>query len=218
MGMVMTGVIVAGVVAPAALVLILSRVAGATAPGPVPAMVISGIGSMVVAAVLVHFLVEPGVVMASRHWPVLSALPMIQALAMVVLGETLKVWSIRWALLVTDGLTWRRFAILAAWTGAGVAAAQTCLQIYMHGSAAPVAAGLALAPVHVLSAVVAAWLLWRRMTAAAFGLSIVVPGLCVVLSVSPAMAWLSAAVVGMIVLVPAIVALSRPDALNGAMP
>ncbi len=218
MGMAMMGIVVVGIVAPAVLVLILARAVHVAAPGPVPAMVISGIGSMVVAAVLVHFLVEPGLVTVSRHWPVLPALPMIQGLALVVLAETLKVWSIRWTLSIAGGLTWRRFAVLAAWTGAGVAVTQTCLPLFMHGDAAQVAASVALAPMHVLSAVVAAWLLWRRMTAAAFGLSIILPALCVALSVSPAMAWWTAAVIGAAVLVPAALALSRPDALDRAVP
>lgn len=214
-------IVLAGIVVPAALVLILAGAWRIAAGGLVPGMVISGIGTLAVAAVVAHFLAEPIVVMASRHWPVLTALPLVEGLLTLVLAEGLKVWSIRWALIMNDGLTWRRFGILAAWTGAGFALADTCLQFYRHGGDLPLLQSLAMGPMHVVNAVIAAWALWRGahgggrfFTMAAFGLAI---GLHATFAyLAPTAGWgMGLAVVAL--LAAALFALSRPDeAADGA--
>lgn len=224
-GMEMFEVVLAGIIAPAALVLIWGRACRVTTGGLAPGMVVSGIGSLAVAAVVAHFVVEPGVTMASRYWTVLPALPMIQLVATVLLAEALKIWSLRWSLDVTDDLTWRRFAILAGWTGAGFAAAETCLHVFRHGDDAMLLRSLAIAPLHVLNAIIGAALLWRGvqhgsrlMTIAAIGVSAGLHVLFTWLAAGDVLGGWGIPVAVLAMLVPSAMLLVRPDNHRKATP
>lgn len=60
--------------------------------------------------------------------------------------------------------TWRRYAIAAAWIGAGFAGAENCLYILRHGSGVVIARAFTATPFHVLNTIVAARLLWLGVT------------------------------------------------------
>ncbi len=218
-------VVLAGIIAPAALVLIWGRACRVTTGGLAPGMVVSGIGSLAVAAVIAYFVVEPLVTMVSRHWTVLPALPLIQVVVTVLLAEGLKIWSLHWSLVVTDDLTWRRFAILAAWTGAGFAAAETCLHVFRSGDDAMLLRSLAIAPLHVLNAIIGAWLLWRGiqggsrlMTIAAFAVSAGLHVLFTWLAMGNVLGGWGMPLAVAAMLVPSAMLLVRPDDTRRAAP
>lgn len=218
-------VVLAGVIAPAALVLIWGRACRVTTGGLAPGMVVSGIGSLAVAAVVAHFVVEPGVTMVSRYWTVLPTLPMVEVVATILMAEALKIWSLRWSLVVTDDLTWRRFAILAAWTGAGFAAAETFLHVFRNGDEAMLWRSLAVAPLHVLNAIIGGWLLWRGMQRGSHVLTIAAVAVSAALHVL--FAWTATSnllggwgipIVVLAMLLPAALLLVRPDDTRRAAP
>jgi len=94
--------------------------------------------------------------------PVLPAgwVPMIRAFLLIGLVEELAKTALIYAQLFKRGLSWRRYAIAAAWIGAGFAGAENCLYILSHGVDVVFMRSFTATPFHVLNAVVAARLLW----------------------------------------------------------
>lgn len=172
--------ILVGMIAPVILVFLLRRAFRVPADRLGWRMLAGGIASVLLALPLELMVIEPGVALAVRFWPDWRAAYLADAVMVGLIEELLKIGVIYWLLAKSTTLTWRRFAILAAWTGAGFAGAENWLYIQRHGGEVMILRSFTASPMHVLNAIVAARLLWqgaqenaRDMTVAAFCLSVI---------------------------------------------
>ncbi len=169
----------AGFMAPAGLVLVLGRIFR-IAGGRLSYLMLLGGAGCVLVAIAAEFLAEPGAGLIGRHWRDQKIALLIDALIVATIEELLKVGIMYRLLTKADGMSWRRFAILSAWTGVGFAAAENWTYVARYGGDVMILRSFTASWVHVLNAIVAARLLWlgaqegaRDMTIAAFCLSIV---------------------------------------------
>lgn len=147
---------VAGVLAPMVLVSILNRVFFVRGtPG--------GLGLFAAGAAAAFIALITERVLWAWFDPVLPAgwALVIRAFLMIGLVEELAKTALIYAQLSERrAISWRRYAIVAAWIGAGFAGAENCLYILSHGGDVVFIRTFTATPFHVLNAVVAARLLW----------------------------------------------------------
>ncbi len=171
--------ILVGIIAPAALILGLRLLFRVPADRLALPMIAGGIASALLAILPEVALMGRAVAVATRYWDDMRAAEIAEAAVTATIEEMLKVGVVYWLLARSTDLTWRRFAILAAWTGAGFAGIENLIYIFSQGGDVMIVRSFTASPMHVLNAIIAARLLWlgaqekaRDMTIAAFCLSI----------------------------------------------